>query len=73
MTLKDARRALGWTQQQLEAASGVKQQHISDLERGEIGRVSYEAVSKLLRAFHKAGLKGLTADDLVEESKERAS
>lgn len=75
MTLRDARKALGWTQQKLEAESGVKQQQISELETGQIGRVSHESVQRIVRAFHRAGLKGLTADELfpIEESAERAS
>lgn len=76
MTLKDAREAIGWTQQKLEAESGVMQQQISRLERGDIGRVSLVDVQRILRALHRAGLKGLTADDLFPapaEASERAS
>lgn len=76
MNLRAAREALGWTQQKLEAESGVVQQQISRLEKGEIGRVSLDDARKLLKALHRAGLKGLTSDDLFPESeslKERAS
>lgn len=74
MTLKDAREALGWTQQKLAAESGVVQQRISQLERHEISRVSWSDVRKLLRAFHRAGLTGLTAETLFpDEMEERAS
>ena len=34
LTLKQARDAKGWTQEQLEAASGVNQRSISKIERG---------------------------------------
>lgn len=64
MNLKDVRDVLGWTQERLAAESGVVQQQISRLERGEIGRVSLDDTRNILRAFHKAGLKGLTADHL---------
>lgn len=64
MDMKSARRALGWTQQQLAEKSGVPQQAISKLENGKIGRVSYEAVVRIVRAFRKAGLHGVTAEEL---------
>jgi len=35
-TLRAARIAKGWTQEQLEAASGVDQRNISKIERGEV-------------------------------------
>jgi transcriptional regulator with XRE-family HTH domain len=73
MTLKQARKALAWTQQQLEAASGVQQQHISDLENDRIGQVSYATVAKLVKALHKAGLRGVTAEELFPLDKERVS
>lgn len=73
MTLRDARKAVGWTQQKLQAESGVKQQHISDLENGQIGRVGHDAVQRIVRAFHRAGLKGVTADELFPVASERAS
>lgn len=36
LTLKQARDKRGWTQEQLEAASGVDQQNISKIENGVI-------------------------------------
>jgi len=68
MTVKDARVALGWTQQKLAAEADVVQQQISRLERGEVSRVSLTDVRKIVRAFHRAGLKGLTADTLFPDS-----
>lgn len=75
MNLKEAREALGWTQQKLEAESGVVQQQISRFERGDIERVSLVDAQKLLKAFHRAGMRGLTTDDLFPSAvaKERAS
>lgn len=69
MTVREARRALGWTQMELAATSGVDQRHISALELNKIDAVSYVTVAKIVRAFHKAGLKGLTAEELfpIEE------
>lgn len=64
MRLKDARRALGWTQQELSRRSGVRQQDISKLERGSVHRISYTTVVRLVRALRKAGLAGVTAEEL---------
>lgn len=64
MTLRDARTALGWTQEKLASEADVVQQQISRLEKGQIARVSLDDTRKILRALHRAGLKGLTADDL---------
>lgn len=64
MTIKAARTALGWTQTELADKSGVPQQRISLLERGRIERVSYRDVVLIVRAFRKAGLKGVTAEEL---------
>lgn len=72
MTLRDARKALGWTQQRLAAEAQVAQQQISELENNQIGRVSHEAVVKIVRAFHRAGLKGVSSDDLFPVASERA-
>lgn len=73
MTLKDARAALGWSQQKLEAESGVSQQQISRYETGEIERVGLDQAQRIVKALHRAGLKGLTLDDLFPVATERAS
>lgn len=73
MNLKDARKVVGWTQVKLAMESRVPQQHISRLERGEVGAVSLNISRRVLKALHKAGLRGVTMDDLFPESKERVS
>lgn len=70
MTLKDARLSLGWTQERLAAASGVVQQRISQLEKGQIRRISLEDTRKIMRALHRAGLKGLTDRELFPSPQE---
>jgi len=47
MTVREARDRRGWTQEQLEAASGVDQGLISRLERGTSVNPTVETVRKL--------------------------
>lgn len=68
MTLKQARQALGWNQEALAKESGVPQQRISLLERGE----AQEDARKILNTLHRAGLKGITFDDLFSVDEVRA-
>jgi transcriptional regulator with XRE-family HTH domain len=51
MTLREARELRGWTQEQLEAASGVDQAHISKLERREVLNPSNDTAAKLEAAL----------------------
>jgi transcriptional regulator with XRE-family HTH domain len=51
MNLRGAREQRGWTQEQLEAASGVDQGVISRLERGESVNPTFETVRKLETAL----------------------
>ncbi len=46
------RRALGWTQEELERGSGVPQSEITKIERGRV-RPSYHKVISLFRALEK--------------------
>jgi transcriptional regulator with XRE-family HTH domain len=54
MTLQEALDARGWTQEQLEAASGVDQRNISKIKRGDIMDPRNSTVEKLETAL---GLK----------------
>lgn len=54
LTLQQARDAKEWTQEQLEAASGIDQRNISKIERGEISDPRNSTVEKLEEAL---GLK----------------
>ncbi len=51
MTLRKAREKRGWTQEQLEDASGVDQGVISRLERGESANPTNDTVVKLETAL----------------------
>jgi transcriptional regulator with XRE-family HTH domain len=64
-----ARKAAGLTQEQLAAATGLKQFHISRIERGGIKDVMAETLLRLARALH------VTTDFLLraEEPKHDAS
>lgn len=73
MNLRQARLALGWSQPKLAAKSGVRQQTISELERDTIRRASHDSVVRIVTALQRAGLKGVTADDLFPVATKRAS
>jgi transcriptional regulator with XRE-family HTH domain len=64
MTMKDARKLLGWSQTHLARRSGLSQQMVSYLETGQIKRVAWTDVSRLVMALQRAGLKGITAEEL---------
>lgn len=51
ISLRGARDRRGWTQEQLEAASGVDQGVISRLERGESVNPTFDTVRKLEAAL----------------------
>ena len=51
MALREARERRGWTQEQLQAASGVDQGVISRLERGESVNPTLETIKKLESAL----------------------
>lgn len=51
MTLREARDRKGWTQEQLEAESGVDQGLISRLERGASANPTFGTVRKLEAAL----------------------
>lgn len=54
--LREMRLALGLTQVELAARSGVRQNTISRLETLEISP-SYQTVKRLVAAFHEAGVQ----------------
>ena len=54
LTLKQAREKKQWTQEQLEAVSGVDQGHISRIERGDVNDPGNDTVRRLELAL---GLK----------------
>ena len=49
--MREARKRRGWTQERLEAASGVEQGVISRLERGANVNPTYETIAKLETAL----------------------
>jgi len=59
--LRDARKAAGLTQEQLERLAGVSQPHISAIERGEAELPAMKALARL------AGACRITVADLVAE------
>ena len=53
--IRENRKKLGMTQQQLANRSGVSMQHISNMENGKT-EFSLKAVSKIKRVFEESGL-----------------
>lgn len=51
VTVREARHRKGWTQEQLEAESGVSQAVISNIERGETPDPASSTVMKLAAAL----------------------
>jgi transcriptional regulator with XRE-family HTH domain len=58
--LKELRRALAWTQQDLSGASGLTRSYISRLEMGDIALPSSEKLRALAQSL------GTTPDDLLQ-------
>jgi transcriptional regulator with XRE-family HTH domain len=50
-TLREARERRGWTQEQLEAASGISQAAISAIERGVVTDPAFSTVTQLAEAL----------------------
>jgi len=64
MDLKTARKLLGLSQAQLGKLAGLDGNAIYDLESKRNRRPAHEVVVKIVRALQRAGLAGITADDL---------
>ena len=63
--IRDARMAAGMTQEQLSAATGLKQFHISRIERGDIKDVLGDTLARLAKALNVSAdyLLGLTDEE----------
>lgn len=74
MTLAEARKILGLSQQQLADLAGEKRSAIDDLETGRNKRPAYVLVMNIFRALQEAGLKGIAVEDIfpLEETAETA-
>ena len=66
--VKNRRRDLGLTQQELEDRSGVTQSMISKLEKGAAPNISVDALRKLAKAMNCA-----LVDLLPEEDRKKSS
>lgn len=66
MTLEQARKLLGWTQERLAAEAGEKKSAISDLETGRNENPSYRLVMNTFRALQRGGLRGLDVEDIFK-------
>lgn len=67
MTLKEARRYAGLSQGQLARLAGFSTvASISDIEIGRNRRPAHDTVTRIMRGLHRAGLAGLTIEDIDE-------
>jgi predicted transcriptional regulator len=66
MTLREARQRLDLTQVQLAEAAEVEQPTISQIERGQVRNPAHSTVMQIVRALQKAGLTGITSQDIDE-------
>lgn len=57
--LKVLRQHRGWSQQKLADRSGVSQTHLSQIERGKIGRPHLSTITDLLEALNVSSGKVL--------------
>ncbi len=71
MTLREARDLAGLTRDALAKAADTTTTTIYDLETGRNARPSHETVVRVVRALQRAGLAGLTSDQLFPVSEER--
>lgn len=63
--MRQRRRALDLTQEQLEALAGIQQSHISAMEKGRIQIVKSDTLIRLAKALRVSSdwLLGLTEDE----------
>lgn len=64
MNLKKARGLVGVSQGRLAEIAGLDAGAISDIECGRNKRPAHDVVVKIVRALQRAGLAGITADDI---------
>lgn len=63
ITIREARRRKGWTQDQLAGEAGVDQTTISDIETGRSQRPTFDVVMRLARALRVKPEALLLCDD----------
>lgn len=64
MTLQQARVALGINPSELAREAGVKRTTIVDIEAKRNLNPSHVSVTKIIRALHRRGLTGVTAEEI---------
>jgi DNA-binding XRE family transcriptional regulator len=64
LTLKAARRSVGWTQTRLAEEAGCAQTSIADIERGRNQNPSYKLVVALVAALQRGGLTDLQPEHI---------
>lgn len=69
MSLPEARRLLGWTQQRLANESGCRLSTIASIECGGTKKPSFVTVMALVKAMQRGGLAGVSAEDIFSADK----
>ena len=64
LTLRSARELAGLSQAELERRAGLPTGTVHDLESGRIESPSWARVISIVRALQRAGLKGVTGEQL---------
>jgi predicted transcriptional regulator len=62
--LKTFREHLGISQIELDARAGIREGTTFDLESGRNKRPAHETVVRIVRAFHRSGMRGVTTDQI---------
>lgn len=64
MTLAEARKALGWSPEQLAEQAGESASNVRDLEAGRNRRPAYVLVMRIVKALQRGGLAGITPEEI---------
>lgn len=64
MTLEEARQLAGLSRAALAELAGTTGTTIYDIETGRNRRPSFDVVTRIVRALHRSGLRGITAEQL---------
>lgn len=73
MSLSHARKLANVSQSELDRLAGLRKGTVQQLEAGRNKRPAYETVVRITRGLRKAGLAGITAEELFPVPDEGAA